>query len=88
MSKASSKKTTEPDEAPSFEKALKRLEEVVEMLDEGNLPLARSIELFKEGTELAKSCRAMLAQADVQIKEALGHLADADDEDDDEPLSK
>lgn len=57
--------------AQSFEKALKRLEDIVEMLDEGKLPLTRSIELFKEGTELTKTCRAMLAEADVQIKEAL-----------------
>jgi exodeoxyribonuclease VII small subunit len=71
MSKSEPKSSKNATEAPSFEKALKRLEEIVEMLDEGNLPLARSIELFKEGTELTNTCRTMLAAADVQIREAL-----------------
>ena len=38
------------DGQPDFEAALARLEEIVERLDEGNLPLAESLALFKEGT--------------------------------------
>jgi exodeoxyribonuclease VII small subunit len=83
MSRVSLKKPDKaPEEAPSFEKALKRLEDIVETLDEGNLPLARSIELFKEGTGLAKTCRVMLAQADVQIKEAFKDMTERDDDGD------
>lgn len=87
------KKTKDKDaragDAQSFEKALVRLEQIVEQLDEGNVPLARAIALFKEGTALAKRCRAMLAEADAQIKEALADApgfddADEDDEDEDE----
>jgi len=73
-----------PDDGQSFEKSLERLEQIVEQLDEGNLPLARAIALFKEGTALTKACRAMLAEADVQIKEALqtdeGEIGESEDD--------
>jgi len=90
--KKTKKHSARPDDAQSFEKALARLEQIVEQLDEGNVPLARAIALFKEGTELARSCRAMLADAEVQIKEALAETDDGteaadlalEDEDEDE----
>ena len=61
----------ETEKAPTFEAALGRLEEIVELLDDGNLPLDESLALFKEGTKLAKACRDLLAEAEVQVKEAL-----------------
>src|SRR5471032_2733638 len=69
MSKTKAKAQTE--KGPSFEQALARLEKIVEKLDDGNLPLDESIALFKEGTALAKVCRDKLAEAEVQVKEAL-----------------
>lgn len=66
-------------EGPSFETALARLEQIVEKLDEGDLPLAQSIALFKEGTALAKRCRALLAEAEVHVKEVLSGSDDTDD---------
>jgi len=73
MAKTVSKKKAdgEPEVQPKFEEALARLEEIVELLDDGNLPLDESLALFKEGTKLAKSCRDLLAEAEVQVKEAL-----------------
>ena len=62
---------SETDKGPSFEQALARLEKIVDKLDDGNLPLDESIALFKEGTSLAKVCRDKLAEAEVQVKEAL-----------------
>jgi exodeoxyribonuclease VII small subunit len=70
-------------EAPTFEKALARLEVIVERLDDGNLGLDESIALFKEGTQLAKLCRDKLAHAEVQVKEALDDSGE-DDESDEE----
>jgi exodeoxyribonuclease VII small subunit len=70
-------------EAPTFEKALERLEVIVERLDDGNLGLDESIALFKEGTQLAKVCRDKLARAEVQVKEALDDSGE-DDETDEE----
>jgi exodeoxyribonuclease VII small subunit len=65
-------------QTPSFEAALARLEQIVEKLDDGDLPLAQSIALFKEGTTLAKRCRALLAEAEVHVKEVLGDSQSAD----------
>jgi exodeoxyribonuclease VII small subunit len=76
MSKTKAK--SETDKGPSFEQALARLEKIVDKLDDGNLPLDESIALFKEGTSLAKVCRDKLAEAEVQVKEAL--KAGGDDE--------
>jgi exodeoxyribonuclease VII small subunit len=95
VAKASSKKPADADEksSASFEKALARLEEIVELLDDGNLPLAQSLALFREGATLTKRCRALLAEAEVQIQEALrdshaedeaveaGETAEGEDED-------
>ena len=69
MSKTKGK--SQDDKGPSFEEALARLEKIVDKLDDGNLPLDESIALFKEGTTLAKVCRDKLAEAEVQVKEAL-----------------
>ena len=81
MTKAKDK--TAGAEAPTFEKALARLEVIVERLDDGNLGLDESIALFKEGTRLAKLCRDKLAHAEVQVREAL-HDSGAVDLDEDE----
>jgi exodeoxyribonuclease VII small subunit len=84
MSKAKGK--PQEGKTPSFEQSLARLEKIVEKLDDGNLPLDDAIALFKEGTELAKICRDKLAEAEVQVKEALkssaGDEVDASEEDD------
>jgi exodeoxyribonuclease VII small subunit len=55
---------------PTFEEALARLEAIVDQLDDGNLPLTKSLELFKEGTKLAAFCRDMLAQAELSVQQA------------------
>ena len=73
MAKTVTKKKAdaEDERQPKFEEALARPEEIVELLDDGNLPLDESLALFKEGTKLAKACRDLLAEAEVQVKEAL-----------------
>ena len=38
-----------------FEKALKRLEEIVEKLEEGDLDLDQSLKLFEEGSSFPRS---------------------------------
>jgi exodeoxyribonuclease VII small subunit len=81
MAKAAARQTDQDKGAsPDFEAALERLEEIVEKLDDGNLPLAESLALFKEGTKLAKLCRELLTQAELVVKEAL-HDALADEKD-------
>jgi exodeoxyribonuclease VII small subunit len=64
-------KPGDPAESPTFEAALARLEAIVEQLDDGNLPLAQALSLYKEGNALAKRCRVLLTEAEVEVKEAL-----------------
>jgi len=82
MAKSATRKAAKREEAEhDFESALERLEEIVERLDEGNLPLAQSLELFKEGTLLARRCRDLLSVAELTVKEALANAqADEDEE--------
>jgi exodeoxyribonuclease VII small subunit len=83
MAKTASKQTDSTSHSqPDFEAALARLEQIVEQLDDGNVPLAQSLALFKEGTRLAKLCRELLAQAELAVKEALrdSHGEDGDDQ--------
>lgn len=51
----------------SFEEALTRLEELVGKLEEGNLPLEESLQLFAEGISLTKQCTKQLEEAEKRI---------------------
>ncbi|MBY6205358.1 exodeoxyribonuclease VII small subunit [Halomonas denitrificans] len=55
------------DPPPSFEAQLAELESLVEALESGDLELAESLERFKHGVELSRSCRAMLDAAQQQV---------------------
>lgn len=52
----------------SYEAAIKRLEEIVSKLSEGECSLSESIELFDEGTKLAGVCNELLNNAEQKIK--------------------
>ena len=54
-------------EQVSFEELYRRLEETVERLERGGLPLEESIALYEEGMELAKSCQETLDKAELRI---------------------
>lgn len=51
----------------SFEEAMARLEEVVKELEDGRLPLGRSLELFAEGIRLSRICSSHLEEAEQRI---------------------
>ncbi|CAK7038548.1 MAG: Exodeoxyribonuclease 7 small subunit [Desulfovibrio sp.] len=48
---------------PKFEKQMERLQKVVEELEGGDLPLEKSVLLYKEGQTLAAACREQLEKA-------------------------
>lgn len=52
-----------------FEAALKRLEDIVEKLEEGDLELEKSIELFEEGVQTAKALQKKLDEAEKKIEQ-------------------
>ncbi|MBP3329411.1 MAG: exodeoxyribonuclease VII small subunit [Clostridia bacterium] len=56
-------------EKMTYEEALKKLEEIVKSLEEGSLPLDKSMELFEEGTKLSAFCEKCLNEAEQKIKE-------------------
>jgi exodeoxyribonuclease VII small subunit len=56
----------------SFERAIHRLGEIVECLEDGEQPLEESIALFEEGMTLAKSSQEILDRAERRIEELLG----------------
>ena len=58
---------TEPLKSKKFEDALKRLEEIVEKLESGDLPLDKSLSLFEEGTKLARFCTQKLNEAEKKV---------------------
>lgn len=53
----------------TYEQAMKRLEEIVEKLDDGSLPLEESIKLFEESTKLAAFCSDTLEKAKLKVTE-------------------
>ncbi len=52
----------------NFEKAMERLEQIVEDLESGNLGLDESIKVFEEGVELSKKCHKKLTEAETKVK--------------------
>ncbi len=50
-----------------YEKAVKRLEEIVEKLEEGNISLDEAMKLFDEGTKLTAGCYDILKKAEQKI---------------------
>lgn len=52
----------------SFEETLKKLEEIVSRLENGDISLEESINIFKEGVELTKFCKEKLNEAETQLK--------------------
>ena len=51
----------------NFESALKRLEEISDLLENENTPLEDSIKLFEEGIELKEFCEEKLKSAKLKI---------------------
>lgn len=53
---------------PPFETALQRLEEIVDQLESGDVPLEEAVKLFEEGITLRKHCLALLKDAEERVK--------------------
>ncbi|MGI6225432.1 MAG: exodeoxyribonuclease VII small subunit [Peptococcales bacterium] len=60
----------------NYEESVKRLEVIIKQLEEGELPLEKSIDLFTEGMELVKTCNQYLEHAEEKIKILVGDKVD------------
>lgn len=72
-----------------LEKALSDLEELVEELESGDLPLEKAMQKFEQGIKLTRSCQSALKDAEqkveILLKSAGGDEVLEDFEADDEP---
>ncbi|PYS39577.1 MAG: exodeoxyribonuclease VII small subunit [Acidobacteria bacterium] len=55
-------------DAPDFETALKRLEDIVKKLENGELSLDSALELFEEGVKLSRFCHTKLEEAERRVE--------------------
>jgi exodeoxyribonuclease VII small subunit len=51
-----------------FEDCLERLERIVRELENGEVPLEKSLTLFEEGMQLSAACRKQLEEAEGKIE--------------------
>jgi exodeoxyribonuclease VII small subunit len=56
----------------TFEEAVKRLSEIVQKLERGDLPLEKSLELFEEAIALSRTSEEKLDAARKRVDELLG----------------
>ncbi len=50
-----------------YEQSMTRLEEIVGLLESGELPLEESMKLFEEGTKLSQACYEILKNAEQKL---------------------
>jgi exodeoxyribonuclease VII small subunit len=51
----------------TFEQAMKQLEQIVQDLESGDMPLEKSIKKFEEGIQLSKFCTQKLDETEKRI---------------------
>ena len=56
----------------NYEKSLKRLEEIVSLLETGGQSLEKTLELFSEGTSLLSVCTKYLDNAEQKVITLMG----------------
>ena len=56
------------DEEIKFEKAMERLEKIVEDLEAGNISLEDALKKYEEGVKLSRACQEKLTQAEKKIE--------------------
>ncbi|MGI8732697.1 MAG: exodeoxyribonuclease VII small subunit [Pyrinomonadaceae bacterium] len=60
--------TNNESKSKSFEASLEALEQIVRELEDGDLPLEKSLELFEQGIRLSRECQERLGQAERRIE--------------------
>jgi exodeoxyribonuclease VII small subunit len=55
-------------DTPTFEQALQQLEQIVQKLEKGELPLEDSLRLYEDGIRLSRLCHTKLEEAEGRIE--------------------
>ena len=71
----------EKKEELNFEEAMKQLEEIANVLENGNLSLDESVKKFEEGMKLSKKCNNFLDQAEKKITMLINNGDEVKEED-------
>ena len=71
--------TTLEPELP-FENAFAQLEEVVQRLEGGDLPLEEALALYERGMALAGHCQVLLDQAELRVTQLVGEGEEVEEE--------
>jgi len=56
------------DPVPDFEAAMRDLEQLVEQLEQGDLPLEESLAAFERGVALTRACQSALKEAEQKVE--------------------
>lgn len=51
----------------TFEQAMKQLEQIVQDLESGDMPLEKAIKKFEEGIQISKFCNAKLDESEKKV---------------------
>ena len=51
-----------------FEKAMERLEQIVDELEKGDLDIDKSLQIFEEGIKMSRTCSKKLSDAEAKIE--------------------
>ncbi|HMM85225.1 MAG: exodeoxyribonuclease VII small subunit [Gammaproteobacteria bacterium] len=60
--------TARPADAPTYEQALAELEQLVQAMEAGQMPLDRLLDSYRRGAELLTLCRERLQAVEEQVK--------------------
>ena len=63
-------------EKVTFEQDMKNLEEIVKILEQGDIPLEEAIEKFKQGMDLSKKLQNTLLQAEETLTKVIDDNGD------------
>lgn len=56
------------DVSPDFEQSLNELEALVEQMEQGDISLEQSLQLFERGVKLTRSCQEALKKAEQRVQ--------------------
>ena len=62
----------------NLEKAFEELEQIVQKMDTGEIPLEESLKLFERGVYLLKSAQQFLKKAELKVQQLSEASSDAD----------
>ncbi|WZX99182.1 exodeoxyribonuclease VII small subunit [Bacillus sp. FSL W7-1360] len=72
---------SEKQEQKTFEASMTELEDVVEQLERGEVPLEEALQMFKRGMALSKDCHEKLLNVERQLDQVMdedGELSEVD----------